>query len=128
MHLTRDMVRYFGAAAAGIMAFIYFLIGFSVLDIGGTTTGEATDQFMFGVAAGIAFLLLAALLLFTDLRWLWVASTILLSLVFVAYVGASAIRDPAFEVWGMTLRLIQLPLMAAVLYLAIKPVSRKVIS
>jgi len=108
------------------MALIYFLIGLSILSIGGTTSGEGVDLPTFGFSAGLAFLVLATLLVSTDRRWLWAAATVVLTLVFVIYLGVSAIREPAFEVWGMTLRLIQIPLMAAVLYLAIKPITRKV--
>jgi hypothetical protein len=126
MHLTRLDIRHLAALAAAVMSGIYFLIGFSVLDIGGTTTGEATDQLGFGSSAGIAFLVLALLLLFTDHRWLWAIATVVLALIFLTYIGASAIRVPPFEVWGLTLRLIQIPLMVAVGYLAIKPLDAAV--
>ena len=100
MGLSRQGVRYLGAAAAALMAAIYFLIGIGVLDVGGTTSGETPDQLGFGLSAGSAFLLTAALLLLTDRRWVWVIATVFQVLVLVIYIGASAIRVPPFEVWG----------------------------
>ena len=120
MHLARSHIRYIGAAAAATMAAIYYLIGLDILDIGGTTTGQATDSFGFGLSAGTVFLLTAGLLVFTDRRWIWVAATIFQLLVYVTYVGASAIREPAFETWGITLRIVQLPLLMALIYLSVR--------
>ena len=119
MGLTRQTVRFIGAVAAALMAGIYFLIGTGVLDIGGTTSGEAPDQLGFGFSAGAVFLLTAALLLLTDRRWVWVLAAVFQVLVLIVYIGASAIREPPFEVWGITLRVIQLPLLLALGWLAL---------
>jgi hypothetical protein len=127
MGLSRQGVRYLGAAAAALMAAIYFLIGIGVLDVGGTTSGETPDQLGFGLSAGSAFLLTAALLLLTDRRWVWVIATVFQVLVLVIYIGASAIRVPPFEVWGITLRVIQLPLLLAVGWLALDSNRRRAV-
>jgi hypothetical protein len=119
MGLSRQGVRYVGAAAAALMAGIYFLIGVGVLDVGGTTSGETPDQLGFGLSAGLAFLVTAALLLLTDRRWIWTVVAVFQVLVLVTYIGASAIRVPPFETWGITLRVIQLPLLLAVAWLAL---------
>lgn len=120
MHLTRERVRFFGAAVAATMAIIYFLIGLGVLNVGGTTTGETIDLFGFGAAAGGAFLLLAVLLMLVDKRWLWIAALTFQVLVYVMYVGVSGTRSPQFELWGILLRIIQLGLVGALVYLSIR--------
>jgi hypothetical protein len=38
--------------------------------------------------------------------------------VYVIYVSTSGSRAPSFEVWGITLRIIQLPLLAVLIYLS----------
>ena len=119
MHLTRHEVRYVGAALAATMAGIYFLIGLRVLDIGTATSGDS-DPFGFGMSAGAVFLFGAALLVLFDRRWLWALAVVFQLLVYVIYVGAAAIRVPEFEVWGITLRVIQAPLLMALIYLAVK--------
>jgi hypothetical protein len=123
MTTSRQRVRYVGAAFAAGMAAIYFLIGLNVLNIG-TTTDGATDQFGFGMAAGAAFLLWAALLATVDRRWIWVVGLVFQVLVYVIYVGASGVRVPQFETWGITLRIVQLPLLAALAYLTFTATER----
>jgi hypothetical protein len=118
MHLTRRQIRDLAALAALAMAAIYSLIGFGVLDIGGSTSGEMVDLLMFGVSAGSAFLLLALLLATTDRRWVWIFATLAQVWMYVIYVAASSSREPPFEVWGIALRIIQLPLLVALVYLS----------
>jgi hypothetical protein len=120
MYMSRHAVRLVGAALAATMATIYFLIGLGVLDIGTATTGDS-DPFGFGMSAGSLFLIGAALLVLFDKRWLWALAIVFQVLVYAIYVGASAIRVPPFEVWGITLRVIQAPLLLALIYLAVKP-------
>ena len=123
MGLTRRHVRYLAAASAATMAAIYFLIGLGVLDIGGSSTGEQVDLGMFGASAGSAFLMIAVLALATDRRWIWAVAAIFQVFVFATYVGTSAIREPPFELWGLTLRLLQLALFGALVYLSVKAPS-----
>lgn len=121
MHLTRVRVRYGAAAAAASMALIYFLIGLGVLSIGGSQSGEMVDLTVFGGGAGMAFLVTAALLAFTDRRWIWALLLAFQVFVYVIYVMTSASREPPFELWGITLRILQLPVLAALVYLTVKP-------
>jgi hypothetical protein len=100
------------------MAAIYALIGLGVLDIGASTSGETVDLAVFGFSAGMAYLVLAVLLVFTDRRWLWLLAVLAMLWVYVIYVSTSGVREPAFEIWGIALRLIQLPLLAVLVYLA----------
>lgn len=119
MNVSRKTIRYGAAAIATTMAAIYFLIGLGVLDIGGTTNSREF-LLVFGVLAGGAFLL-GALLLFTqDRRWLWVAGVLFQVFVIWAYIDVSKTRTPPYEVWGIMLRIIQLPLLAALAWLALR--------
>jgi hypothetical protein len=124
MDLTRRRVRYIAGSAAAAMAAIYYLIGLGVLNIGGSTTGEMVDLGVFGGGAGTAFLILAALLFTTDRRWIWAIALVFQVFVYLIYVTASGGRDPAFEMWGITLRLLQLPVLIGLIYLSIRPTHR----
>jgi hypothetical protein len=124
VHLSRVDVQHIGALAALVMAGIYYLIGLGVLNVGGTVDGGSTDSFGFGVGAGTAFLIVAALLLFTDKRWIWVLALGFQVLVFVIYVAASGIRVPPFEIWGITLRTIQVLVIGCLVYLAVDTPKR----
>lgn len=123
MRLTRTRIRHVAAVIATAIALIYFGIGLGVLDIGGS---EAEQAFLvvFGALAGGAFLLGAVLLVRFDRRWLWVAGAILQVFVYWAYVDVSKSRTPPFEAWGIALRIIQLPLLAALVYLAVRDPER----
>ena len=124
MHVTREGVRHGAAAVATLMALIYFGIGLGLLDIGGTADDR---QFLivFGALAGGAFLLGALLLVRFDRRWLWIVGVVFQVFVYWAYISVSTTRTPPFEVWGITLRIIQLPLLAGLVYLAVRPPERR---
>lgn len=124
MQLTRAQIRRIGATASALMALLYYLIGLGVLNVGGSTTGEMVDLRMFGFSAGSAFLVLAVLLALTDLRWVWAIALLAQFFVYIVYIGASGGRAPAFEIWGITLRLIQLVVIAALVYLTFKAPAR----
>ena len=118
--MDRRTVRYVGALAAAAIAAIYYLIGIGVLKVvdPGATAGDAPDMIVFGGGAGTMFLVGAILLFGTDRRLLWIVGAILQVLVAAMYVAVAPSRSPQFEPWGITLRLIQVPLFAALLYLA----------
>lgn len=120
--MSRRTIRLIGALAAAAMAAIYYLIGLGVIQVvdPAATVGDAPDMLVFGGAAGTLFLVGAILLAFTDVRALWIVGAILQVLVAVMYVTVAQTRTPAFEVWGITLRVIQVPLFAALLYLALR--------
>ncbi len=119
MRMSRQTIRYGAAAVAAIMAAIYFLIGLGVLNVGGTNSDRAF-LWVFGALAGGAFLLGAVLLVAVDRRWVWVAGLLFQVFVYWAYVDVSKTRTPPFETWGITLRIIQLPLLIALGYLAVR--------
>jgi len=48
----------------------------------------------------------------------WIAGAILQALVIAKYFLVAPQREPAFEVWGITIRVLQLALLVATTYLA----------
>jgi len=122
MHLSRHTVRLIGAACAAVMAAIYYLIGLGLLNVGAAADGsDASSMLVFGGLAGSAFLLGAILLVLFDRRWIWWLGLIFQLFVYFAYVQVSGIRNPPFEMWGISLRIIELPLTIVLVYLAVTP-------
>lgn len=117
--MSRPTIRYGAAVVAAMMAAIYFLIGLGVLDVGGSDSDRAF-LWVFGALAGGAFLLGTVLLVGVDRRWVWVAGLLFQVFVYWAYVDVSKTRTPPFETWGITLRIIQLPLLVALGYLVFR--------
>lgn len=124
MNLSRTTIRHAGAAVAALMAAIYFLIGAGVLQVV-TPNDDPGFLFVFGASAGGAFLLGALLLMRFDHRWLWILGAALQVFVFWGYFTVASDRTPAFEPWGITLRIVQVPLLIALLYLAIRPSEQR---
>jgi hypothetical protein len=124
MHPNRHTVRLVAAATAAAMATIYYLIGFEVLTVARRGSDDVSIL-VFGLIAGSGFLLGAILLLAFDRRLLWILGALLQLFVVWGYIAVASERTPAFEVWGITLRIIQVPLFAALVYLALSPVERR---
>lgn len=123
MHLNdhRRTIRRVAAGLAATMAIIYFGIGAGILNVGTANGADPGFLVVFGASAGSAFLLGAVLLTAFDRRWLWILGALFQVFVIWGYLAVSADRTPAFETWGITLRVIQLPLLAALVYLAVRP-------
>ena len=120
MHLERRTIRLAAAGVSATMAVIYYLIGIGLLPV--LNEGVSTDGLVvFGAMAGSAFLLGAVLLLEFDRRVFWILGFALQIFVFWGYFSIAPQRDPAFEMWGITLRVLQLPLIALLFYLAVRP-------
>ncbi len=94
------------AFTAIAVAAVYGLLATGVLDLGDAESGEL------GIlgAAGVVHLLLAGLL------WVWprrllLVSTVLVQLALGAmYVAIAPNRDPSYEVWGLTIRVLSVAL------------------
>jgi hypothetical protein len=117
--MSRHAVRLVGAAAAAIMALVYFGIGAGALQVVDPPAAEG-EMLFFGATAGAAFLLGAVLLTTLDRPILWVMGALFQVIVAVMYVVVAQQRTPPFEVWGITLRLLQVPLFAVLVYLAVR--------
>jgi hypothetical protein len=115
----RTTARYFAAAMALLTALAYFLIGFRVL----TVLENPEDQTVFGLIAGSAFLIGALVLLLTDSRVVMGLGAIAQALIILMYFNLAPEREPSFEVWGILIRVVQVLLLGALAYLAIRPRS-----
>lgn len=116
--ISRRTARYLAAALAGAIATVYFSIAAGVLTV--VTSAENDGSMVaFGISAGAAFLVGTLLLLAFDRRVLWILGAVLQVLVVWGYFAVAPDRTPAFEFWGISLRAIQVPLFAALVYLAV---------
>jgi peptidoglycan/LPS O-acetylase OafA/YrhL len=117
--MSRHAIRIGGAVAATVMALIYFGIGLGALQVVDPAT-QRDSLLPFGALAGGAFLLGAVLLVLTDRQVLWILGALFQVFVAIMYVVVSQSRTPPFELWGVTLRVIQVPLFLALVVLALR--------
>ncbi|MHB1413943.1 MAG: hypothetical protein ACYC1C_01730 [Chloroflexota bacterium] len=115
--LRRRAIRFFAVAMSGAAALIYFLIGLQVLPVLETTQ----DQTVFGIIAGLGYALGVVLLLAFDRRVLWVLGAALQLLALYTYFNVASQRTPPYEFWGLLLKVMQLVILVALVYLAIRP-------
>lgn len=120
----RRTIRFVAAAIAAFTAMLYLLVGLEVLSVVDVTTEDAPSMLEFGLVSGGAFALGAALLLATDRRILWVLGALFQVGVIIMYVAVSPQRTPSFEVWGLTIKALQLVLLGLLVFLAIRPAGR----
>jgi hypothetical protein len=113
-------MRYLGAAAAWASAILYYLIGFGVLDIGEAKDGAATDLLGFGLVTGTSFLVAGALVLLVHRRWLIALIGLLDLAVIIGYFAVSGVREPPYEVWGLTIKGLQVVLLLVIGFLTLK--------
>jgi hypothetical protein len=113
-------VGHLGAVAAAVTAILYLLIGVGVLRVGESSTGAPNDLLSFGAIVGGTFAVVAALLWFVRSKVLWSAIAVLQVIVLVGYVAAAGLRTPSFEPWGILVKVCQLAVLAAVLYLIVR--------
>lgn len=117
----RRRMRILGAGCALTMAVIYVAIGLGLVVPGTARDKGAGDMLEFGLGAASMFLLGAGLLLLTDRRWLWAAGALLQVAVIAMYIGVAPSRIPSFEIWGLLLRTLQIPLLVILVWLAATP-------
>lgn len=68
----------------------------------------------------------AILLLVFDRRFLWILGAILQVGVIVMYIVIASQRTPPFETWGILIKLLQATVLAALVYLVVRPHARAV--
>lgn len=105
-------IRYFAALVSAFTAGVYFLIGFNIVSV----LDMSADQ-SFGLAAGVAYALGAVLLLIFDRRIVWILGTILQVFVIYTYFNFAPQRIPVFEIWGILLRVAQVLIFLALVFL-----------
>jgi len=117
---NRRAMRRTAAGICVVVAAIYLAIAAELTSIG---PSDEMDLVVFGVGAAAIFLVGAALLLTQDRRPLWAAGAALQLMIGAMYLAVSSDRVPAFEVWGLGLRVLQVPLLVLLVLLAVRPVE-----
>jgi hypothetical protein len=112
---TQRRVRYAAAALTALIAALYVLIGFNVL-----TVLDAPGDQSFGFFAGAGYGLGMILLLSVRQRWVWMLGAVLQVFVMYTYFNLAVDRSPAYETWGIVLRVAQGLVLVALLYLALR--------
>jgi hypothetical protein len=108
---TRRHLRAIAAAASAAMALLYAAIALHLVTVvDGPAAEVASIQLGFATPAAAMFALGAFLLLHYDDRRLWAVGLVLQVLVFAVYLAVAPDRQPAFELWGVALRVLQVGL------------------
>lgn len=108
--VLRGLVAVLAAACAAV----YFLIGFGLI-YPASRNFDSDFMLVFGCSAGLAFALGFVLLLATQRRAVLVLGALFQVFVIVAYVAVAPRRDPHFEIWGISLKIAQAAILAALL-------------
>lgn len=124
----RRLIRYAAALLSAATALLYFGIGAGVLKVVDQAAADMPDLFPFGAAAGAAFVLGAILLLALDHRGVWLLGAIFQVGVIVMYVAVSPQRTPPFEPWGILIKVLQVAILAALVYLVVRQPARRAVS
>jgi hypothetical protein len=105
-------------------ALLYFLIGFGMLNIGTSTQGTGNQDLLgFGVASGVVYVIVAALVYLIKRRVVWILTAVLDFLVIIMYFAVASVRQPPYEIWGLLIKALELVLLGALMYLIYR--SRK---
>ena len=112
----RRLIRYVAAALSGLTAGMYFLIGFHVV----TVLDANVDQ-TWALLPAAAYAFGAALLVMFDHRVFWIPGAVLQVFVIFTYFNLASRRTPAYEFWGVLIRIAQLALFIALAYLSVRP-------
>lgn len=114
----RLVARLVAAGLAVVVALLYALIASGLVTVLEGRTA-ARDQLAFATPAAAVYLVGAVLLLRYDQRRLWVLSALLQVAVITQYLNLASEREPAFEPWGIAIRVVQAALFAVLVLLAI---------
>jgi hypothetical protein len=117
----RRSIRIVAAALSVLTAIVYLLIGLQVLIVLDTPS----DQ-IFGFFAAAAYALGVYLLIAQDRRMIVLLGALFQVFVIFQYFNLSTQRLPAYEPWGLLLRIPQVMLLIALVYLEVRlPRARK---
>lgn len=118
---ARPRLRAIAATLAATVAAVYGLIALHVVTVlEGPASQVARDQFAFAGPASLVFIVGALLLARYDDRRLWVLGAVLQLLIIAMYLSVADERQPAFELWGVTLRALQVFLLVPLTLLALR--------
>lgn len=120
--VDRARLRAFAAVLAGATALLYGLIALHVVTVlDGPVTEVAGAQLAFAAPASGVYVIGVVLLLRYDDRRLWAIGLTLQLLVIGMYLSVASDRQPAYELWGVTIRVFQIGLLAILGRLALRP-------
>jgi hypothetical protein len=119
----RLAVRRVAAALCVSCAVVYFAIGLGLVHPA-QSAADAGGLLAFGAAAGLAFALGAVLLARIDRLGPWILGAVFQALVIVAYFAVAETRTPPFEGWGIALKITQVAILAALVFLIVTPGGR----
>jgi hypothetical protein len=108
----RRPIRYLAAAFSAATALMYFMIAFRVV-----TVIEGSADSTWALFPCAAYTLGAVLLLVYDHREVWILGAALQVFVIFTYFDLAAQRTPAFEIWGILIRIAQFIILFALAYL-----------
>lgn len=114
MHPSR-LIAAVAAWAAGVL---YVLVGLGVLEIGRAVDPGAQDLLVFGIAAGVSQVVVGVVLLAARGRAALLLVVGFETLVVLMYVAVASVRIPAYEVWGLTIKALEIVTIVATLALA----------
>jgi hypothetical protein len=100
-------------AACGL---VYFAIGLGLIY---EQRPDGMRLWVFGFSTALVFAIGTVMLLARPGRVVWIVGAIFMVLAIVAYVAVSPSRDPHFEIWGISLKIAQAVILAALLGLLI---------
>jgi hypothetical protein len=112
---AREVIVWVAVGLSGLTALLYLLIGVSAVSLGEIT---ATEQRAFGLPATAVFVGGAVIASIWDERWLWIVGAAGLAMIISMYFSLASQRNPRYEVWGILIRVVQVPLLGALIYLA----------
>lgn len=117
-------LRHLAAALAAATAVLYAVIASGVVTVlDGPAAEVAATQLSFALPAAVTYAVGVLLLLRYD-RWIvWTLGAVLQVMVVAAYFNVASERIPAFETWGITIRVLQVALLVVLVALAIRPRS-----
>lgn len=118
---SRWRLRRVAAALAFANAVVYALIGAGVARVVEDGGSAGVSLAVFGATAAAAFLLGAVLLVVIDNRLVWLVGAVFQVFTIVAYLNVAPQRAPAYEPWGISLKIAQAALLALLAYLALTP-------
>jgi hypothetical protein len=113
-------IRYFAAVAAAVSAILYLLIGFEVIYIGEAASGGNPDLLAFGLMVGGISAVIAVLLAFIGRRLVWIPIALFNIAVIFGYFALAEAREPQFAPWGLVVKVMQLLVLGAVIYLVFR--------
>jgi len=107
------------AIVAGVTAVVYGMIGLRVVFIGTTEDGGSGPIPPMLLAAALSAALMV-LLVASSGRWVLVFGIALELTVVMGYFALASVRSPSFEAWGLSLKAIQIALLAVLVGLLVR--------